>query len=80
VHQEEGFVTCFPLDVLMVHSSMLIVATDGERLTCGGFSLGEIVRFGSLKFIADCFGGLTLSTHALSSWERPIAGHRRYKP
>jgi hypothetical protein len=48
---------------------MLVVATDGERLTCGGFSLGEIVSFVSLEFIADCFGGLTLSTHALPSWE-----------
>jgi hypothetical protein len=28
---------------------------------CGGFSLGEIVHFGSLKFIADCFGSLSLS-------------------
>jgi hypothetical protein len=31
-------------------------------LTCCGFSLGETVHFGSLEFIADCFGGgLSLS-------------------
>jgi hypothetical protein len=37
---------------------MLAITTDGERLTCGGFSLGETVCFGSLKFIADYFGSL----------------------
>jgi hypothetical protein len=40
---------------------MLIVSTDGERLTCGGISLGEIVRFGSLEFIIDYFSNLSLS-------------------
>jgi hypothetical protein len=45
----------------MVYSSMLIITTDGERLTCGGFSLGETVHFGSLEFIADYFGSLRLS-------------------
>jgi hypothetical protein len=43
----------------MVHSYALTVSTDGEHLTCGGFSLNETIRFGSL-FIADCFGGLRL--------------------
>jgi hypothetical protein len=51
----------FPLDVMMVHSSAFTVSTDGERLTCGGYSLGEIVRSGSLEFIADCFNGVSLS-------------------
>jgi hypothetical protein len=55
-HQDGGLATCFPLDVPMVHSSALAVATDGEHLTCGGFYLDEIVHFGSLEFIADCFG------------------------
>jgi hypothetical protein len=45
----------------MVPSSALIIFADGERLTCGGFSLGETVLFGSLEFIVDCFGGLSLS-------------------
>jgi hypothetical protein len=45
----------------MVHSSTLSVSTDGERLTCGGFSLDETVHFGSLESIADCSDGLRLS-------------------
>jgi hypothetical protein len=51
----------FPLDVLMVPSSVLTISTDGERLTCGGFSLSETVCFGTFEFITDCFGGLSLS-------------------
>jgi hypothetical protein len=45
----------------MVHSSTLAITTDSERLTCGGFSLGETIHFRSLEFIANCFGGLSLS-------------------
>jgi hypothetical protein len=45
----------------MVHSSMLSITTDGERLTCSAFSLSETVRFGSLEFITDCFSDLDLS-------------------
>jgi hypothetical protein len=56
-----GFAACFPLDILMVHSSALTVATDSERLMCGGLSLGETVHFGNLEFIAECFGSLCLS-------------------
>jgi hypothetical protein len=52
----------FPLDVPMVLSSALTVTADGERLSCGGFSLGETICFGSLKFIIDLFGGLSLSS------------------
>jgi hypothetical protein len=28
---------------------------------CSGFPLSETIHFGSLEFIADCFGGLSLS-------------------
>jgi hypothetical protein len=45
----------------MIHSSMLVIATDRECLTCIGFSLSETVHFGSLEFIIDCFGCLSLS-------------------
>jgi hypothetical protein len=58
---------CIPLNVLMVHSEMLAVATDGERLTCGDFSLGKIIRFGSLEFITDCFGSQSLSSKGSDS-------------
>jgi hypothetical protein len=51
----------FPLDILMVPSSVLTVATDSQHLSCGGFSLGETIHFGSLEFIINCFGGLSLS-------------------
>jgi hypothetical protein len=45
----------------MVHSSVLAVTTNSEHLTCHGFSLGEIICFGSLEFVANYFGGLSLS-------------------
>jgi hypothetical protein len=45
----------------MVPSSALSVTADGERLSCGGFFLGKTIRFGSLEFISDHFGGLSLS-------------------
>jgi hypothetical protein len=45
----------------MVHSSTLTVTTNGEHLTSGGFSLIESVHFGSLEFIADYFGSLSVS-------------------
>jgi hypothetical protein len=45
----------------MVRSSALAITTDIECLTCNGFSLGETFCFGSLEFMADCFGGLSLS-------------------
>jgi hypothetical protein len=45
----------------MVPSSALTVATDGERPSCNFFFLSETICFGSLKFIANYFGGLSLS-------------------
>jgi hypothetical protein len=52
----------FPLDVLIVPSFVITVVADGERLTCGGFSIGEIDRFGNFEFIADYFDSLSLSS------------------
>jgi hypothetical protein len=40
---------------------MLVVSTDGEHLTCGGFSLSKNVCLGSFEFITNYFGGLGLS-------------------
>jgi hypothetical protein len=51
----------FPLDVPMVTSTKLTVVVDGERLSCDIFSLRETNHFGSLDFISDRFGGLSLS-------------------
>jgi hypothetical protein len=45
----------------MVPSSSITIAADSERLTCGGFSLGEPVCLGKFEFIADYFDGLSLS-------------------
>jgi hypothetical protein len=45
----------------MVPSSILSFSTDGEHLMCGGFSLNKTVHLGSFDFIADYFGGLSLS-------------------
>jgi hypothetical protein len=59
--QEGGIAACFPLDVLMLHSSVPSIANNGERLTYGGFSHGETFGFGSFEFIADYFGSLSLS-------------------
>jgi hypothetical protein len=51
----------FPLDISIVPSSVLFVAADNEHLSCDCFSLIQTIRFGSLKFIAECFRGLSLS-------------------
>jgi hypothetical protein len=45
----------------MVDISMLAVATNGECLMCGVFSLSETIHLGSLEFITDCFSSLSLS-------------------
>jgi hypothetical protein len=69
----------FPLDILMVPSSAIVVAIDGEHLTCGGFSLGETVHLGNFEFITDYFDGLRLSPRrgmkAPLSWAQLVAGH-----
>jgi hypothetical protein len=50
----KGDLQCaFPLDILMVPSSMITITTDGECLMCGGFTLGKTVYLGSIEFIAD---------------------------
>jgi hypothetical protein len=51
----------FPLDILMVPSSVIIAATDSECLMCGGFSLSETIHLGNFKFITDYFSGVSLS-------------------
>jgi hypothetical protein len=45
----------------MVPSYAITIAIDGECLMCGGFPLGETVHLGNFKFIANYFGGLSLS-------------------
>jgi hypothetical protein len=45
----------------MVPSSMITITTDGECLTCGGFSLNETVHLGSFEFNAYYFSGPSLS-------------------
>jgi hypothetical protein len=70
----------FLLDVLMVPSSALAVAADGERLSCGGFSLGETIRFESLEFITDRFDGLSPpppwgTAQTPPSGAQPTVGH-----
>jgi hypothetical protein len=70
----------FPLDVPMVPSYAIVVIADGERLTCGGFSLGKTVHLGNFKFIADYFGGLSLprggAMQAPLSWAQLTMGHQ----
>jgi hypothetical protein len=51
----------FSMDVPMVPSFALTVATDGECLTCSGFSLSETIHLRTFEFIPDYFSGLSLS-------------------
>jgi hypothetical protein len=45
-----------------------VVATPGgQRSPCEGFSLGKTIRFGSVKFVTDRFGRLSLSSFGDSS-------------
>jgi hypothetical protein len=59
--KKENLQHAFPLDVMVVPSSTIVIAADGECLTCCGFSLGETIHLGDFEFIADYFGGLSLS-------------------
>jgi hypothetical protein len=62
----------------MVPSSTIIVATDGEHLSCDGFCLGETIRLWNFEFITDYFNDLRLSpgeaTQALPSWAQLVVG------
>jgi hypothetical protein len=49
------------LDILIVPSSSIAITADGECLAYGGFSLSEPVGLGNFEFIANYFGGLSLS-------------------
>jgi hypothetical protein len=61
--QEGRFAAYFLIDeVLMVPSSSIAIAADGKSLTCGGFSLDELVHLGSIELIVDYFDGLSLSS------------------
>jgi hypothetical protein len=44
----------------MVPSSAITISADGECLSRDGFSLGETIHFGSIEFIVDYFGVLSL--------------------
>jgi hypothetical protein len=56
------FLECKCISLVFPHqcSSALAVAANGERLSGGGFSLGETIHFGSIEFITDFFGNLSL--------------------
>jgi hypothetical protein len=45
----------------MVHSLKLIIVGDGHRQTSIGFAPGKTIRLGTLEFIADHSGSLSVS-------------------
>jgi hypothetical protein len=61
VHQVGGFVASYSSRCSDGPSSSVTMTTDGECLACGGFSLGKPICLGNFEFIADYFGGLSLS-------------------
>jgi hypothetical protein len=48
-------------DVLMVPSPMLSFITNDDNPTGVGPALGSTIHFGSMEFITDCLGYLSLS-------------------
>jgi hypothetical protein len=46
---------------MMVPSSALAIAADGECLMCCGFSLRKTVCLGNFEFIVDYFSSLSIS-------------------
>jgi hypothetical protein len=56
------FLECKCISLVFPHqcSSALAVTANGECLSGGGFSLGETIHFGSIEFITDFFGNLSL--------------------
>jgi hypothetical protein len=64
----------------MVPSLELAIATDGERLSGIGFSLGKIIRFRSLEFIINYIGGLRLSPRRDSSYDIVVCPTRSGPP
>jgi hypothetical protein len=62
VHQKGDLQRVLPLDVPMVLSYAITVATNGEHMMYSGFSLSETIHLGSFKFIANYFGRLSLSS------------------
>jgi hypothetical protein len=63
----------------MVPSSVLVVATNGQCLSCDGFSLSETIRFGSIEFIANHFGSISLSPSGDVS-DANVMGSARSRP
>jgi hypothetical protein len=55
------------MNVLMFHSSKLVVATVDKHHTVSGLTLGETIHSRSLEFIAGHFGSLSLSAEGNDS-------------
>jgi hypothetical protein len=61
VHQEGGFGSCFPLNVLMDYSPKLTFIANSNNLTSVRLTSGETICFGSLELTTDRLGNLSLS-------------------
>jgi hypothetical protein len=55
------------LNVSTVRSSKPTIVANKNNLTGAGFTLGETIHFGSLEFIVDHFGNLSLSSEESGS-------------